>query len=89
MTAVVKRYQGLLLACILFLVSDAWWLMVCFLSLPMAVSLLRNLRADAPVSRPADYPDDIWPLWYAASAFRYCSFFGLSMIVGLAIKLLL
>lgn len=76
-----------LLACMLVLVSNAWWLLVCLLTLPAAVSLFQNLRADAPDSRPDDYPGDVWPLWHAAFAFRYCGYFGLSMIVGLVLKL--
>ncbi len=77
------------LASMLVLISSAWWLLVCLLTLPAAVSLLQKLRNEAPVSKPADYPDDVWPLWYAAFAFRYCSYFGVSMILGLALKLLL
>lgn len=77
------------LAGMLVLISSAWWLLVCLLTLPAAASLLQKLRNEAPVSKPADYPDDVWPLWYAASAFRYCSYFGISMILGLALKLLL
>jgi 1,4-dihydroxy-2-naphthoate polyprenyltransferase len=72
-----------LLTCLLVLVSSAWWLLACLLTLPAAVSLFRKLRAEAPLSKPAGYPDDVWPLWYAAFAFRYCSFFGITMIAGL------
>jgi 1,4-dihydroxy-2-naphthoate octaprenyltransferase len=86
LTIVLMLIQWVL-ACMLVLVSNAWWLLVCLLTLPAAVSFFQKLRADAPVSKPDDYPDDVWPLWYAAFAFRYCSYFGLSMIVGLALKL--
>jgi 1,4-dihydroxy-2-naphthoate octaprenyltransferase len=36
-----------------------------------------------PDNKPADYPEDIWPLWFVASSFGYNRRFGTLFLMGL------
>ena len=47
-----------------------------------AIKIFLQPRPDAP---PADYPPDVWPLWYAPYAFVHTRNFGLLFFVGLII----
>src|SRR5207249_4580720 len=44
-------------------------LLVVFLALPKLLPTLRILRATRPATRPADYPERVWPGWFVAYAF--------------------
>jgi 1,4-dihydroxy-2-naphthoate octaprenyltransferase len=59
-------------------------MLVVLLSLPMffrvVLPMYRNTR---PAERPDDYPADIWPLWYVASAFAFSRRFGMLFLGGL------
>jgi 1,4-dihydroxy-2-naphthoate octaprenyltransferase len=50
-----------------------------------AIKVFRTERPEAP---PADYPPDVWPLWYAPYAFVHTRLFGLLFFVGLIIDAL-
>jgi len=39
-----------------------------------------------PSSRPDDFPEDAWPLWFSAYAFVYCRRFGILYIFALVIE---
>ena len=65
-------------------------MLIVFLSLPMFVRIVLPMyRAPKPVERPPDYPDDVWPLWYVASAFAFSRRFGLLFVLGLLFDTLL
>ncbi len=50
-----------------------------------AIKVFRTERPEAP---PADYPPDVWPLWYAPYAFVHTRLFGLLFFAGLIIDAL-
>lgn len=60
------------------------WLLLVFLSLPV---LFKNVwpmyRQPRPQERPANYPENIWPLWFVASAFFFSRRFGTLFLLGL------
>jgi hypothetical protein len=45
-------------------------LLVVFLALPKLLPSLRALREQRAATRPADYPERVWPGWFVAYAFR-------------------
>lgn len=62
------------------------WLML--FSLPAASGLISRLRAPPPRQRPVDYAESVWPLWYAAFAFRYSRDFGALLVAALVLALI-
>lgn len=59
------------------------------LGLPAAAALVRCLRSPRPDERPAGYAEAVWPLWYAAFAFRYSRDFGGLLVLALTLALLI
>jgi 1,4-dihydroxy-2-naphthoate octaprenyltransferase len=59
-------------------------LLVVFLSLPVLFqNVLPMYRHPRPKEKPADYPANIWPLWFVASAFSFSRRFGMLYLLGL------
>jgi 1,4-dihydroxy-2-naphthoate octaprenyltransferase len=59
-------------------------MLVVFLSLPMFWQrVLPMYRHSRPKERPADYPAEVWPLWFVASAFTFSRRFGMLYLLGL------
>lgn len=46
---------------------------------------LRAYSQPRPAAPPAEYPPNIWPLWYAAFAFQHTRRFGMLFLLGLAL----
>jgi 1,4-dihydroxy-2-naphthoate octaprenyltransferase len=38
-----------------------------------------------PDARPAEFPEEVWPLWYSAYAFHHTRRFGILYVVGIAL----
>ena len=65
-------------------------MLVVFLSLPMFFRLVLPMyRNPRPAERPADYPADIWPLWFVASGFAFSRRFGALFLLGLILDTIL
>jgi 1,4-dihydroxy-2-naphthoate octaprenyltransferase len=64
-------------------------LLVVLLALFSLPKVVRMFLAPKPSQPPADYPADTWPLWFVASAFGHNRSFGLWLLVGLILDLLL
>lgn len=62
------------------------WLLVCLLSVPALWSLVGLLRREPPTRPPADYPANVWPLWYSAGAFLYARNFGLALLAAILLS---
>jgi 1,4-dihydroxy-2-naphthoate octaprenyltransferase len=59
-------------------------MVIVFLSLPMFFkTVLPMYRKPRPTERPENYPAEIWPLWYVASAFAFSRRFGMLYMGGL------
>jgi 1,4-dihydroxy-2-naphthoate octaprenyltransferase len=65
-------------------------MLVVFLSLPMFFRVVLPMyRHPGPAERPEDYPADIWPLWFVASAFAFSRRFGILFLAGLILDTIL
>lgn len=69
-------------------------MLLVFLSLPMFFrTVVPMYRHPRPTERPEDYPADVWPLWFVASAFAFSRRFGIlflgSLILDTILRLLL
>ncbi len=63
--------------------SFGWPLLLVLASLPLVPELARVYREDKPAARPAEYPEEVWPLWFSAFAFRHTRRFTSLFLVGL------
>jgi len=65
-------------------------MLIVFLSLPMFFkTVLPMYRHARPAERPENYPADIWPLWFVASAFAFSRRFGMLYLGGLILDTVL
>ncbi len=65
-------------------------MLIVFLSLPMFFRIVLPMyRHPGPAERPADYPAEIWPLWFVASAFAFSRRFGVMFLAGLILDTIL
>jgi 1,4-dihydroxy-2-naphthoate octaprenyltransferase len=65
-------------------------MLIVFLSLPMFLRVVLPMyRHPRPAERPEDYPADIWPLWFVASAFGFSRRFGILFLGGLILDTIL
>jgi len=62
----------------------SWLMLVVFAAAPLYVRALRAFSYPRPKAPPAEYPPNIWPLWYAAFAFTHTRRFGGLFLLGLA-----
>lgn len=83
----IAQYMLVLIA-VLF-VGYGWPLLLVFISLPALVRLIRAYLAPSPSTCPADFPAEIWPLWFSAFAFDHTRKFSMLFLLGLAISILL
>jgi len=65
--------------------SFGWPLLLVLASLTNVPALLRVYRATKPEARPEGYPEEVWPLWFSAHAFRHTRRFTSLFLLGLLI----
>ncbi|MDZ7827447.1 MAG: prenyltransferase [Gammaproteobacteria bacterium] len=53
-------------------------------AIPTAIPLLRMSRCPRPAERPEHWPEAVWPLWFAAAAFRQARLAGVLLLLGMA-----
>ncbi len=73
------------LLCIALVIAGAfqWPLLLMIGGLALLPALVDVLRQPKPADRPTDYPEDIWPLWFSAWAFRHTRRFTSLFFLGL------
>lgn len=65
-------------------------MVIVFLSLPMFFRVVLPMyRHPRPAERPEEYPAEIWPLWFVASAFAFSRRFGMLFLGGLILDTIL
>jgi 1,4-dihydroxy-2-naphthoate polyprenyltransferase len=77
---------------IIYLVAIGFFspaLLVVLLALFSLPKVVKMFLVPKPAQPPADYPADTWPLWFVAGAFGHNRSFGLWLLVGLILDLLL
>ena len=60
------------------------WTLLVFGAVPHAIGVLKVLGRPRPEQAPPGYP--IWPLWYAASAFRVARVAGALFVLSLVLN---
>lgn len=66
-----------------------WPLLLVLVNLPLLPGLFRVFAAPKPPSAPADYPRDVWPLWFSAYTFKHTRRFTSLFLLGLVFDTLL
>jgi len=64
-------------------------LLVVLLALTAVPGVYAMYRHPKPVERPANYREDVWPLWFVAAAFEHNRRFGLWYLAGLVLDVVL
>lgn len=63
----------------------SWPLLLVWLNLPSLLRCWRAFREPPPRQRPADFPEEVWPLWYSAHAFDHTRKFSGLFLAALAL----
>ena len=69
--------------------SFGWPLLLVLASLPDLPRLFRVFAQPKPQSPPADYPGNVWPLWFSAHAFRHTRRFTSLFLLGVVLDTVL
>lgn len=69
--------------------SFGWPLLLVLASLPALPRLFRVYQHPKPTEKPEGYPDEVWPLWFSAHAFRHTRRFTSLFLVGVVVDTLL
>ena len=79
------------LMCILLVLAGSFgWVLLLVLLNARSWPQLRAVFSQAKPERPpADYPEDIWPLWFSAHAFRHTRQFTILFLTGLVLDTIL
>ena len=64
-------------------------LLLVLLNLPNLIGVCKIYTAPKPKTRPQDYPEEVWPLWFSAHAFRHTRLFTSLFLLGVLIDCLL
>jgi 1,4-dihydroxy-2-naphthoate octaprenyltransferase len=80
--------QYLLTAFLVVSGKFSWPLLLVFLNLSNLWQTGKEFLSAKPTERPAQYPTQIWPLWFSALAFRHTRRFTGLFLLGLAIDVL-
>jgi 1,4-dihydroxy-2-naphthoate octaprenyltransferase len=68
--------------------SFSWALLLVLVSLPKLPDLFKVYQQPKPESRPGKYPEEAWPLWFSAYAFRHTRQFTSLFLVGVVLDTL-
>ncbi len=69
--------------------SFGWALLLVLLSLPKLPGLFDIYKCPKPSDKPASYPEEVWPLWFSAHAFRHTRRFTSLFLAGVILDTLL
>ena len=64
-----------------------YWFALTLISAPAGWRLANALMQPRPDDRPEEYPEAIWPLWFAALCFDFARSFGGALILVLVLRL--
>lgn len=76
------------MAVVTLTLDGGYWLALTLVSVPAGTRLANALMSARPETRPADYPEAIWPLWFAALCFGFARNFGAALVLALMIRAL-
>lgn len=92
----LSRYAVIAMLCAQYLLclmlvaagSFSFTLLLVLLNLPSLPRLFRTFGHSKPDSPPAEYPRDIWPLWFSAHAFNHTRRFTSLFLAGVLLDTL-
>jgi hypothetical protein len=81
--------EFLLVAGLVLVDAFAWPLLLVLLNIPAAIRVIGMFGEPPPAERPADFPVELWPLWFAHQAFalnrRFAALFLAGLLLGIVI----
>jgi 1,4-dihydroxy-2-naphthoate octaprenyltransferase len=69
--------------------SFSWALLLVLLNLPALPALFKVYQHPKPEQPPQSYPEEVWPLWFSAHAFRHTRRFTSLFLVGVVLDTLI
>ena len=81
--------QYLLSATLVATGSFSWALLLVFVSIVQLPEILAVYNSSKPTIRPEKYPEEVWPLWFSAYAFRHTRRFTTLFLAGLLLDTLI
>ena len=66
-----------------------WPLLLVWGGLPIVRQMITIYREPKPAERPQGYPEEVWPLWFSAHAFRHTRRFTSLFLAGLVLDTIL
>ena len=66
-----------------------WPLLLALASLPVLPRIFAVFRLPKPTEPPAGYPEEAWPLWFSAYAFRHTRRFTSLFLLGVIVDTVL
>lgn len=63
-------------------IEACWFYLAVLAAVPALIGLVRICLSARPATRPAQFPADVWPLWYAAAGFRFARISGAALMLG-------
>jgi 1,4-dihydroxy-2-naphthoate octaprenyltransferase len=87
-TLIMLCAQYVLCAVLVIAGSYSWTLLVVLINLPLMKSLLTVFAAPKPENQPSNYPEEVWPLWFSAHAFRHTRRFTSLFLLGVILDTL-
>ena len=81
--------QYLLCTTLVLAGSFSWTLLLVFLNVPSLPGLFRVFGQAKPDAAPANYPGEVWPLWFSAHAFDHTRKFTSLFLMGVVLDTLL
>ena len=81
--------QYLLCAVLVAMGSFGWALLLVLANLPKLPDLLAIYKKPKPTEKPGAYPEEVWPLWFSAHAFRHTRRFTSLFLVAVVLDTLL
>ncbi|HTX80087.1 MAG TPA: prenyltransferase [Longilinea sp.] len=64
------------------------WMLLVFLTLYWALPVLKIYSNPRPAERPAEFSQEVWPLWFVAAAFYHTRLYGTFFVIGLILSLI-
>jgi 1,4-dihydroxy-2-naphthoate octaprenyltransferase len=69
--------------------SFGWSLLLVMINVPILPGLFRVFSQVKPAFAPTDYPEEVWPLWFSAHAFRHTRRFTSLFLAALVLDTLI
>lgn len=64
-----------------------WSMLILFINLPALITCIKKFQHSKPNTKPDDFPNEIWPLWFSAYAFDHTRKFSGLFLIGLVIEI--